>query len=79
MANASPEDARTNEAVARHMVQSEPSAVSAQVGLHALAHLADMMPAKEFLQFINDAIQQAQAPPAGDQEAQQPGAGQPQQ
>lgn len=62
-------DAKQNEAIAHKMVESETSTVAAQVGLHALAKLAESLPTTEFLKFVNDAVQSAksgQPPPDED-------------
>lgn len=69
MANASPKDARKNEAMAHMLIEQQQPTIAAKVGLHALAQLADMMPHEEFTNFINDALQEAstgQQPPDED-------------
>lgn len=54
-----PSDARKNAALARAVVQNETPAIAGQVGLHALALLADMLPTEQFAQFVNDAVHHA--------------------
>lgn len=63
-------DAKQNEAIAHKLVDSESSTVSGQVGLHALAKLAEMLPTKEFLDFVNTAVESAHTgqPPQEEQE-----------
>lgn len=70
MATATPQDAKKNEAMAHAMVDNETSIVSAQVGLHALGQLAEMMPHQEFADFLNSAVQSATTgqPPQEEQE-----------
>jgi hypothetical protein len=59
MANISLQDAKQNEALASKLIDSEDKQVSAIVGLHALGQLAEMMPTKEFLQFVNESVEAA--------------------
>ena len=59
MATVSPQDFKKNEAVAESVIDNEDKGVAAMVGIHALAKLAELMPHKDFLKFVNDAIQHA--------------------
>jgi hypothetical protein len=65
-------DAKQNEAICDKLIESEPRTVSAQVGIHALAKLAEMLPTKEFLEFVNTAVQSATTgqPPQEEQQQQ---------
>lgn len=71
MAVATPQDAKKNEAMAHAMADNETPVIMAQVGMHALGKLTELMPHEEFAEFINGALQSATTgePPAEDNEA----------
>lgn len=66
MAMATPKDAKKNEALAHAMADNEPPVIMAQVGLHALGKLTELMPHEEFAEFLNASLQSATTgqPPA---------------
>lgn len=59
MATPKIEEVKQNEELVHRVIETEPKQVSGYVGIHALMKLAQLLSGEEFLQFVNETVEEA--------------------